>query len=260
MAELVGQRLGQYEILEQIAKGGMATVYRARQHSVRRDVAIKILPAAMTHDETFLERFYREVEIVARLQHPHILPVYDFGEQDGMPYIVMAYLSGGTLADVIRRGPMNPREVVPMVRQIGDALDYAHGKGIIHRDFKPGNILLDEQGNTYLADFGLSKISEMPSVITGTTLLGTPAYMAPEQTEPGEVTHTVDVYALGVTVFQMLTGQVPYDGTTPMIILMAHLKQPIPNILTLRADLPDAVQMVISNALAKDLSALCVSR
>jgi tRNA A-37 threonylcarbamoyl transferase component Bud32 len=253
MSELVGQRLGQYEILEQIAKGGMATVYRATQTSIGRDVAIKVLPHALLHDDTFLERFNREVEIVARLQHPHILPVYDFGEYDGMPFIVMAYLRGGTLADIMAQGPMDLSEVARITRQLGDALDYAHGKGIIHRDFKPGNVLLDEQKNTYLADFGLAKIAQSSSEITGTTILGTPAYMAPEQTEVGEITSSADIYALGVTVFQMITGHVPYEAATPLAILMAHVTQPIPDVRKVRFDVSDAVQAVINKAMAKNI-------
>jgi tRNA A-37 threonylcarbamoyl transferase component Bud32 len=249
MSDLIGQRLGQYEILEFIAKGGMATVYRARQKS--RDVAIKILPSAMTHDDTFMERFNREAEIVMSLQHPHILPVYDFGEQDGMPYIVMAYMRGGTLADVIQRGPMPVHATERMIRQIAGALDYAHNKGIIHRDFKPGNVLLDDQSNCYLTDFGLARMVETSSELTGMTILGTPSYMAPEQSEPGEVTRSVDVYALGVTLFQMLTGRVPYEATTPLAVLMAHVQQPIPNVHSFRSDLPDGMEIVIAKAMAK---------
>jgi serine/threonine protein kinase len=256
MKDLVGQDLGQYHIIEQIGKGGMATVYRARQSSIGRDVAIKVLPSTLMHDDTFLGRFYQEAEVVARLQHPHVLPVYDFGEFEGMPYIVMAYLNGGTLADYIRdHGPLGLDEVGRFVGQISSALDYAHRKGIIHRDFKPSNVLLDEQGNTYLADFGLAKVSESTMQLTGTGILGTPMYMAPEQAESGELTAAVDVYALGVTIFQMLTGRLPYEASTPLGVMMAHVTQPIPDIRNIRPDLPDAAQTVISSALAKSANA-----
>lgn len=255
MSTLVGQNLGQYTVVEEIAKGGMGTVYRAKQTTIARDVAIKILPGNLTQDATFLERFNREVEIIAHLQHPHILPVYDFGEYEGLPYIVMAYLSGGTLADVIQRGPMELSAASRVVTQIASALDFAHQKGIIHRDFKPGNVLLDEQGNTYLADFGLAKITESSSQITGMMILGTPAYMAPEQSSPGELTPAVDIYALGVTVFQMLTGRVPFDAPTPLAVLMAHINQPIPAIAEFRADLPPGLQAVFAKAMAKDSEA-----
>src|SRR5450755_357810 len=143
MKDLVGTTLGSYAILAEIAQGGMSTVYRARQASVGRDVAIKVLPGSLMHEKKFLERFNREVEVIASLQHPHILPVYDFGEQDGIPYIVMAYLTGGTLSEyIVKRGPLPLNEVIKFMRQIADALEFAHSKGIIHRDFKPSNVLL----------------------------------------------------------------------------------------------------------------------
>ncbi len=256
MTDLAGQSLGQYHLVERIGKGGMATVYRAKQASIGRDVAIKILPASLMHDDTFLARFYREAEIIARLQHPHILPVYDFGEYEGIPYLVMALLSGGTLADrIVNEGPMPLEEVGRIVAQVSSALDYAHSKGIIHRDFKPSNVLLDEQGNTYLADFGLAKVTEMSVQLTGTGVMGTPMYMAPEQAEAGDLTPAVDVYALGVTVFQMLTGRLPYEASTPLGVLMAHVTQPIPDIRSIRPDLPDFAQTVISSALAKSVEA-----
>lgn len=254
MVELIGQNLGQYEIIEEIAKGGMATVYRARQASIGRDVAIKVLPAKFTHDESFIERFNREVEVIAQLQHPHILPVYDYGEYENMPYIVMAYIKGGTLTDRINAGPMQSDEVAKMVHQIADALDFAHSQGIVHRDFKPSNVLLDERGNTYLADFGLAKITESGSEITGTMIVGTPHYMAPEQARAGDVTGSVDVYALGVTIYQMLTGHAPYKAPTAAGIMVAHITEPIPDIHDSRPDLPEVVQDVVEHSMAKEVS------
>lgn len=253
MSDLEGQSLGQYQLSKQIAKGGMATVFLARQKSMGRDVAVKILPRNFTHEDSFLERFTREVEIIANLQHPHILPVHDYGEFDGLPYIVMAYLSGGTLADVITRGKMSNSEVIRTVRQIADALDFAHSKGIIHRDFKPANVLLDERGNTYLADFGLAKIVETASEITGTSIIGTPTYMAPEQAGPDELTHSVDLYAFAVTIYQMMTGDVPYQSPTAAGVLMAHMTLPVPNVLDMRADLPPAMDTFFKRALAKEV-------
>lgn len=252
MKDLVGQTLGQYQILGEIAKGGMSTVYRAKQMSMGREVAIKVLPSALMHDSNFAERFLREVDIIARLQHPHILPVYDFGEQDEMPYIVMAYIRGGTLSEKIKQqGPLSLPEVTRIVRQVADALDYAHSKGIIHRDFKPSNILLDEQGNTYLADFGLAKLTEAQHQITGTAMLGTPAYMAPEQASSSDLTPAADVYAMGITVFQMLTGRVPFETGHPMAVLLAHATQPVPDITAIRQTLTEDTQNVINLALAK---------
>lgn len=255
MSDLVGHQLGQYAVTAQIGKGGMATVYRATQASMKRSVAIKVLPRSLTHEERFLERFYREVEIVASLQHPHILPVYDFGEYDGIPYIVMAYMSGGTLADLISQGPMDSQETIRIVEEMADALDYAHSKGVIHRDFKPNNVLLDEKRNTYLTDFGLAKIGETPSQLTGTGILGTPNYMAPEQADSNTLTPAADVYALGVTIFQMLTGRVPYEAATPLGTLMAHVTQPIPHIHHMRPELPEETQAVIDRSMAKKVEA-----
>ena len=255
MTDLVGQSLGQYQILGEIAKGGMSTVYRARQSSMNREVAIKILPATFMHDSTFLDRFYREVDIIAHLQHPHILPVYDFGQFDNMPYIVMAVLNGGTLTDKIKReGAMELTEVLRITKEIADALDYAHSKGIIHRDFKPGNVLLDERDNTYLADFGLAKLRESDTQITlGSAMLGTPAYMSPEQADGSELTPAADIYSFGVTVFQMLTGRVPFEGNTTGV-LIAHATQPVPNMRDIRATLSEGTQGVIFTAMAKNPS------
>ncbi len=249
--EFIGQSLGNYEILDIIAKGGMSTVYRARQTTVGRDVAIKILPRQFTHDDTFFERFYREVEVIAGLQHPHILPVYDFGEVEDSPYIVMAYLNGGTLADIMAQGPLDLQEAGRLVEQIASALEFAHSKGIVHRDLKPSNVLLDEQHNAYLADFGLARILEKSSEITGTAILGTPTYMAPEQANGLNLTPSVDVYALGVTIYQMLAGRVPYEAPTPFGVLLAHANEPVPDILGLRPDLNNSTQIVIDKSMAK---------
>jgi serine/threonine protein kinase len=251
---LSGELLGKYRIVSRIGKGGMATVYRATQPGVERDVAIKVLPPQFLHDDSFLRRFEREAQAIARLQHPRILPIYDYGEHNGLPYIVMAYMPGGTLADKIRysSGGLSPDETVRLVDQIAEALDFAHSKGIIHRDFKPSNVLLDEGDNVYLADFGIAKVVGATAQLTGSAILGTPAYMAPEMADPGGVSHLIDIYALGVTVYQMLAGDLPYKATTPMGILLAHTSEPIPNIHDERPDLPEGVQRVIERAMAKD--------
>jgi WD40 repeat protein len=232
----------------------MADVYLGHQPVMDREVAIKVLPAHFLQDRTFLERFRREVQVIARLQHPHILPVYDHGEFEGMPYIVMAYLSGGSLAGRIEREPdgLPLAEVVRLVGQIASGLDFAHRKGIIHRDLKPGNVLFDEQGNAYLSDFGIARVIESTSQLTGSGIIGTPAYMAPEMSESGVVAPLIDVYALGVSVFQMLTGRLPYEADTPMGTALAHVTRPIPDARTYRSDLPAEVQAVIEQAMAKD--------
>jgi serine/threonine protein kinase len=252
MSELIGKSFGQYEIVDQVAKGGMATVFRARQKTISRDVAVKVLPRSLMHNDGFLERFYREVEVVAGLQHPYILPVYDFGEFDGMPYIVMALMTGGTLADIIAQGPMSVADAEVVVRQMADALDYAHSKGIVHRDIKPANVLMDSRGNTYLSDFGLARITDMDSQITGTGMLGTPTYMAPELALSNTLGPAVDIYALGVTLYQMLTQRVPYEANTPLGVLMMHANEPIPSAQEFRPELSDNMQRVIEKSMAKD--------
>lgn len=253
MSDLIGRTLGPYQILDEIGRGGMADVYRAVQPSIGRQVAVKVLPAHLLQDHTFVERFAREVQVIAKLQHPHILPVYDFGEDNGLYYIVMAYMPGGTLSERIRReGGLHLDEVARLTEQIAGGLDFAHEKGIIHRDFKPSNVLLDEKGNVYLADFGIAKMTESTAHLTGSGVVGTPAYMAPEMARQGGVSPLIDVYALGVTVFEMLSGRHPYRAETPMGILMAHGTEPIPDVCTIRPDLPDAVQVIIERAMEKD--------
>lgn len=254
MSDLMGHTLGQYRIVRRIGKGGMAEVYLAEQPSMHRQVAVKVLPQHFLQDETFLERFMREVQVIARLEHPRILPVYDFGEEGGQPYIVMRYISGGTLAERIAEGPLPLEEVVRLLWQIAEGLEYAHQRGVIHRDFKPSNVLLDEHGNIYLADFGIARVAETTAQLTGSGIVGTPAYIAPEMAESQPPTHQVDVYALGVTLFQMLTGELPYKADTPMGLLMAHVSKPIPDVRVLRPDLPPAVQYVIERAMAKNPS------
>jgi predicted hydrocarbon binding protein len=252
MSGLGGCELGQYRIVDEIGRGGMATVYRAEQPSIGREVAIKVLHRGLIEqDAGFLERFFREVQVAASLQHPYILPVYDYGESDGQPYIVMAYLTGGTLADYItQQGQMRLPEAARLVGQIASALDYAHSRGIIHRDFKPSNVLMDEPGNAYLADFGLAKVMQ-DARLSASGVAGTPDYMAPDWAQEGGVTPAVDMYALGVTLYQMLTGEVPYRASSPMGVLLAHLNEPIPDVRAIRTDLPEALQEVINRALAK---------
>jgi ABC-type transport system substrate-binding protein/tRNA A-37 threonylcarbamoyl transferase component Bud32 len=252
MTDLTGKQIGQYQIQQEIGHGGMATVYKATQTTIGREVAIKVLPPQFLQDRTFLDRFNREVQVIAQLQHPRILPVHDFGEFDGIPYIVMAYMAGGTLADRIPQGSMPLDESVRLIGQIAEGLDHAHMKGIIHRDFKPSNVLLDEYGNSYLADFGIAKVSQVTVQITGTGMVvGTPAYMAPEMFERGDVTPTVDQYALGITLYQMLTGRLPFLADTPLQYINAHANKPVPNALAIRPDLSPGIQTVIERALAK---------
>jgi serine/threonine-protein kinase len=217
-----------------------------------RDVAIKMLPQQFTHDPTFLARFEREVQVAAQLQHTRILPVYDYGEFEGQPYIVMASMPGGTLADRIGQGPLPLMDVVRYVKQIAEGLDYVHAHGVIHRDFKPSNVLLDKADNAYIGDFGIARVQEATAHLTGTGILGTPPYMAPEVFREGEVSAASDLYALGVALYEMLTGRLPFDGETPVQVMRAHLEQAVPDVRALRPELPAEVQQVVARALAKD--------
>ncbi|NDJ52203.1 MAG: serine/threonine protein kinase [Chloroflexi bacterium] len=248
------EKIGRYEVKGEIGRGGMAIVYLANDPMVDREVAIKVLPAELLFDETFTERFSREARAIASLEHIAILPVYDFGEHEGRPFLVMRYMRGGSLADRMKQttGGFPLDEVTKLIDRIGDALDAAHGRGIVHRDLKPGNILLDERGNPHLADFGIVKLAEGNSTLTGRGMVGTPAYMAPEMVNSGGVTPSLDIYALGVTLYQLLTGEEPFQADTPVGVMLAHASRPIPNVLERRPDLPPALQTVVNRAMAKE--------
>ncbi|MEQ8675514.1 MAG: protein kinase [Aggregatilineales bacterium] len=248
---LVGRILGNYKVIDHLGQGGMATVYIGFQESVDRKVAIKVLPPHPGLDEQFIERFQVEARTIARLQHPHILPLYDYGTtDDGILYLVMAYIEGGSLEDRVIDGQMPLPTVERFLRQLAGAMDYAHRQDVIHRDIKPGNILIDSEENVLLADFGIAKISD--SNMTGTGVVGTPAYMAPEQAQGTGVDKRIDIYALGVVVYQMITGTQPYSAATPMQLLVKVIQDPVPNILTVQSDLPVALSQVMRRVLAKD--------
>lgn len=231
----------------------MATVYHAWDPSFSRDVALKVLPPQFTHDDQFRARFEREARTIARLEHSAIVPVYDFGEQGNQPFLVMRLMSGGSLVDRLMRGRLPVREVATLYRRLGRALDKAHSQGIVHRDLKPGNILFDDDDDAYISDFGIAKLKESAGATLTQGVIGTPSYMSPEQARGiKDVDGRSDVYALGVMLFELLTGALPYQGDTPMGIAMMHLIEPIPDILTLRSDLPADAKVVILKAMAKD--------
>jgi hypothetical protein len=247
--------IGRYEVKSELGRGGMAILYRAFDPRFERDVAIKVLPHEFLYDETFLARFEQEAKAIARLEHVAIVPVYDFGMHEGQPYLVMRYMPGGSLADrITQEGPLDLDEAVRIT-----ALDAAHRRGVIHRDVKPGNVLFDADGHAYLTDFGIVKLTESTAQLTGSGIVGTPSYMAPEMARPGMVSPLVDVYALGVMLYQMLAGRLPYDADTPIGQMMAHVTKPVPDVREARPDLPPAIQVVLDKALAKEPEHRCQS-
>lgn len=246
------QKFGRYEIKAEIGRGGMATVYQAYDPRFEREVAIKVLPREMLHDPQFRTRFEREAKTVAMLEHPAIVPVYDFGEEEGQPYFVMRYMTGGSLSDRMKKGPFSIQEAALILAHIASALDEAHAKGIIHRDLKPGNILFDQYNEPYVSDFGIAKLSEAQTNFTGSAIVGTPAYMSPEQAQGEGIDGRSDIYGIGVILFEMLTGQQPYHGDTPMSVVVKHITDPVPRILDVKPDLPPYIAIVVEKALAKD--------
>lgn len=252
MSEMIGRTLGQYEITELIGSGGMSTVYKAYQASVGRDVAVKVLPPHPGLNDQLKERFRLEARTIGGLQNPHILPLYDYGTDGDILYLVMAYATGGTLDGLMHDGPMRPELVEKYVQQIASALDYAHRRDIVHRDVKPNNILLDDDGNVLLADFGIVKMLSQSTGLTGTAIVGTPAYMSPEQGQGLDIDGRSDIYSLAIMVYEMLTGKQPYSGGTPMQVILKHIREPVPDIRKDLPGAPDELVRVLEKALAKN--------
>ncbi|WP_119072302.1 serine/threonine protein kinase [Aggregatilinea lenta] len=250
---MIGSRLGPYEIMDEIGHGGMATVYRAWQPSMDRFVAIKIIHRAIATEGTSLDRFEREAKLIARLEHPHILPIYDYNGMHDPPYIVMRYMPTGTLKDILQRDHLQFTEAAYLVRQVASALDYAHRQGVIHRDVKPSNIMVDGDGNAFLTDFGIARILESAEGLTASGLaVGTPGYMAPEQGMGLQIDNRADIYALGVMMFEMITGHTPYRAETPMGVILKHISDPVPLASTENPDISPDVDKVLLRAMSKD--------
>jgi serine/threonine-protein kinase len=253
MSDYAGRRLGPYRIITKLGAGGMATVYKAFDPRMGRYVAIKLLPPQFATQEKLRARFEQEARVAANLEHHNILPVYDFGEQDGLPYLVMRLLSNGSLADRIRyQGIVSPDETVRLTRQIAAGLDYAHASGVIHRDLKPANVMLDNQSNAYLADFGLAQLAEDSLSLTGGRYIGTPIYSSPEQCMGNDLTPASDIYSLGIMLFQMLTGNVPFTGPSTPNVLHKHISDPLPDPRQYNAKLSRHITTVLRKATAKD--------
>ncbi len=248
---LVGRSLGQFRIVERIGAGGMATVFKAYQPNLDRYVAIKVLPAYHARDPVFVKRFTQEARAVARLVHPNILQIHDFGEQDNVTYIVMEYVDGGTLKDRLKRA-LPVVEAVDYMIQASEGLNCAHNNGIVHRDVKPANMLLRKDGYLLLSDFGIAKILEGTTNLTRVgTGIGTPQYMSPEQGTGGSVDRRSDIYSLGIVLFHCLTGRVPFTADNPLTITVKHLNDPIPVEWMRMAGVPAAIERVVLRMTAK---------
>lgn len=249
-----GQQLGPYRIVSQIGRGGMATVYKAYHAAMDRYVAVKVLPGEFAKSAEFMGRFRQEARTIANLEHSHILPVHDYGESDGITYFVMRLLETGTLKERITSGPLALAEIDELFSQVADALGYAHQHGVIHRDIKPSNILIDKNGDTFLTDFGIAKILEegSPQFTSTGAITGTPAYMSPEQAQGEKLDPRSDIYALGIVLYEMITGRVPFEAETPLAVILKHLQAPLPLPSEVKPDIHPEVERVLLKALAKD--------
>jgi serine/threonine-protein kinase len=247
-------RFGDYELLEEIGRGGMGVVYRARQLSLGRTVAVKMLLGGPWASSADLVRFRAEAEAAARLEHPHIVPVYEVGEHDGHAFFSMKYVAGQTLSQLLACGPLAPREAARILHLVTQAIDFAHRQGVLHRDLKPSNILLDESGQPMLTDFGLAKrFNEAASLTHSGAVLGTPAYMAPEQASGnrGQMGVASDVYSLGTILYHMLTGRPPFQASSPMEIVLQVLEQDPPLPREIQPDVDRDLELVVLRCLQK---------
>lgn len=254
MTFITGEQVGPYQIIEQLGSGGMATVFKAYHASLDRYVAIKVLHPAFKQDPNFLSRFQREARIVARLEHPHIVPVYDFSEAGGQPYLVMRFIEGETLKARLANDDLSLDEVARIMKPVGEALSYAHGQGVLHRDVKPSNVLLTPDGGVWLADFGLARIAQAgESTLSQDSLLGTPQYISPEQAQGlSDLDARTDIYSLAVVMYELLVGRVPYQADTPYAVIHDHIYAPLPLPHSIKPDFPEPLERVLLKALSKE--------
>lgn len=253
--DLIGKALGRYRLLEKLGEGGMAVVYKALDTSLERHVAIKVILPYREHSDKFLTRFKREARALAKLSHPNILKIFDYGEFDNQPYLVMEYIPGGTLKDWLKGEPVPWQKAAQILTRVARALEVAHSEGIIHRDVKPANILLANGRDPMLSDFGIAKLiegSDKTTDLTGTGVgIGTPDYMAPEQ-GVGMVDERADIYALGVIFYQLVTGRLPFEADTPLAVMLKKNTEPLPRPTQYVHNLPAIVENVLTKALARD--------
>lgn len=244
-------QIGRYEVEKELTQGGMGVIFLARDPYIQRQIVVKVLMYSRTLDEVYREFFQREAELIAALEHPAIVPVYDFGWHGQQPYIVMRYMSEGSLDDRLEKGELKVTEIGHIIKRVSEALDAAHARNIIHRDVKPSNILFDSTGEAFLSDFGIAK-SKPITDDEGEWLVGTPAYMSPEQVKGQPVDGRSDVYALGVVLYRLLTGQNPFSSDSTTALINAHVDLPIPDVREVKANIPAVWQEVVAKAMAKD--------
>ena len=246
-------KIGRYEIESELGEGGMAAVYLASDPYIKRKVAVKVMSFELTGDTLAYSYFQREAEVIAALEHPYIVPIFDFGKQGNQLYIVMRHMTGGSLEDVfLKKEEIVYKDLSALFVRIGTALDAAHARDVIHRDIKPGNILFDDQRNAYLSDFGLAKWSERSTGQSSGFVVGTPEYMSPEQAQSKPLDARSDVYALGILLYELLVGSVPFSKDYPMATAVAHVNDPLPDILAINPDLHPAWGEIVNKALAKN--------
>ncbi|MEM7798676.1 MAG: serine/threonine-protein kinase [Chloroflexota bacterium] len=249
------ESVGRYEVIGELGQGGMGKVLQAHDPKYNREVAIKILPTLIAKEDHFRKRFQQEAEICMALQHPSIVPVYDFGEFADQPFLVMRYMEGKSLKERLSSGPpLSIQDAVKLLMPICEALEATHQKGIVHRDVKPSNLLFDEYGYIYLSDFGIARLTGRSITLSGSnSMMGTPAYMSPEQIVGGKpVDHRCDIYALGIIFFQMLTGALPFESDSPSRTMLKHITDPIPSIVEIQPSLPYQCEDIFEGVLAKE--------